>query len=165
MAPQPCGAKSAAAHDLRGCCAASLHRTPYAAPMLPGIDAAKTPDSVSVKDLDEVPDHMVVVGGSYFGLEFAHLMRRLGAESLSLLQGGRLHRCRCSDLPRSAEASRSDAESMFYRTLHKQRSPPGLNPAPPVAGRRRASSNQRRKVELMTESKSVFTWIAARAAA
>ncbi|MDQ5980044.1 MAG: hypothetical protein QG602_3019, partial [Verrucomicrobiota bacterium] len=35
--------------------------------MLPGIDAAKTPDNVSVKDLDEVPDHMVVVGGSYFG--------------------------------------------------------------------------------------------------
>jgi len=33
-----------------------------------------------VMELTEVPEHLVVVGGSYIGLEFAHLMRRFGAE-------------------------------------------------------------------------------------
>jgi pyruvate/2-oxoglutarate dehydrogenase complex dihydrolipoamide dehydrogenase (E3) component len=50
-----------------------------ARPALPGIDAVPTLDNVSVMELDEVPEHLVIVGGSYIGLEFAHLMRRLGA--------------------------------------------------------------------------------------
>jgi pyruvate/2-oxoglutarate dehydrogenase complex dihydrolipoamide dehydrogenase (E3) component len=50
-----------------------------ARPGLPGIDAVPTLDNVSVMELDEVPEHLVIVGGSYIGLEFAHLMRRLGA--------------------------------------------------------------------------------------
>ena len=38
-----------------------------------------TLDNVSVMELDAVPEHLVIVGGSYIGLEFAQLMRRLGA--------------------------------------------------------------------------------------
>jgi pyruvate/2-oxoglutarate dehydrogenase complex dihydrolipoamide dehydrogenase (E3) component len=49
-------------------------------PDLPGIDAVATLDNVSIMQLTEVPEHLVIVGGSYIGLEFAQMMRRFGAE-------------------------------------------------------------------------------------
>lgn len=49
-------------------------------PDLPGIDSVPTLDNVSIMDLDRVPEHLVIVGGSYIGLEFAQVMRRFGAE-------------------------------------------------------------------------------------
>ncbi len=49
-------------------------------PDLPGIDEVPTLDNASVMELDEVPAHLVIVGGSYIGLEFAQMMRRFGAE-------------------------------------------------------------------------------------
>ena len=46
--------------------------------------------STSILELDEVPDHLVIVGGSYIGLEFAQIHRRLGAEVTVIEQGPRL---------------------------------------------------------------------------
>ncbi len=51
-----------------------------ARPALEGIDSVPTLDNVSIMELDAVPGHLVVVGGSYIGLEFAQMMRRFGAE-------------------------------------------------------------------------------------
>ena len=48
-------------------------------PALPGIDEVPTLDNVSMMDLSVVPEHLVIVGGSYIGLEFAQMMRRFGA--------------------------------------------------------------------------------------
>lgn len=48
-------------------------------PALPGIDSVPTLDNVSVMELNTVPEHLVIIGGSYIGIEFAQLMRRLGA--------------------------------------------------------------------------------------
>jgi pyruvate/2-oxoglutarate dehydrogenase complex dihydrolipoamide dehydrogenase (E3) component len=31
-------------------------------------------------ELDEVPEHLLVLGGSYVGLEFAQMFRRFGSE-------------------------------------------------------------------------------------
>ena len=31
-------------------------------------------------DVDVVPQHLIVVGGSYIGLEFAQIFRRFGSE-------------------------------------------------------------------------------------
>ncbi len=49
-------------------------------PDLPGIDSVATLDNVSIMGLQEVPRHLVIVGGSYIGLEFAQMMRRFGAQ-------------------------------------------------------------------------------------
>ena len=49
-------------------------------PDLQGIDSVPTLDNASVMELATVPPHLVIVGGSYIGLEFAQLMRRFGAE-------------------------------------------------------------------------------------
>jgi pyruvate/2-oxoglutarate dehydrogenase complex dihydrolipoamide dehydrogenase (E3) component len=59
-------------------------------PALPGIDTVTTLDNVSVMQLDAVPEHLVVVGGSYIGLEFAQLMRRLGAAVTVVERSARL---------------------------------------------------------------------------
>ncbi len=49
-------------------------------PELAGIDSVTTLDNVSIMELATVPEHLVIVGGSYIGLEFAQMMRRFGAE-------------------------------------------------------------------------------------
>jgi pyruvate/2-oxoglutarate dehydrogenase complex dihydrolipoamide dehydrogenase (E3) component len=48
-------------------------------PELPGLDQVATLDNSSIMDLTAVPEHLVIIGGSYIGLEFAQIMRRFGA--------------------------------------------------------------------------------------
>jgi pyruvate/2-oxoglutarate dehydrogenase complex dihydrolipoamide dehydrogenase (E3) component len=48
-------------------------------PELPGVHDVPFLDSSSVMELESVPEHLVIVGGSYVGLEFAQMMRRFGA--------------------------------------------------------------------------------------
>lgn len=49
-------------------------------PDLEGVDSVPALDNASVMELSSVPEHLVIVGGSYIGLEFAQMMRRLGAQ-------------------------------------------------------------------------------------
>ncbi len=49
-------------------------------PPLDGIDGVSYLDNVTMMDVDALPSHLVVVGGSYVGLEFAQMYRRFGAE-------------------------------------------------------------------------------------
>ena len=51
-----------------------------AVPKLTGIDGVPYLDNISMMDVDFVPEHLVVIGGSYIGLEFAQIYRRFGAE-------------------------------------------------------------------------------------
>jgi pyruvate/2-oxoglutarate dehydrogenase complex dihydrolipoamide dehydrogenase (E3) component len=44
----------------------------------------------SMMDIDFVPEHLVVVGGSYVGLEFAQMYRRFGSRVTVIEQGPRL---------------------------------------------------------------------------
>jgi pyruvate/2-oxoglutarate dehydrogenase complex dihydrolipoamide dehydrogenase (E3) component len=59
-------------------------------PDLPGINDVKTLDSSSLLKLDEVPPRLVIIGGSYVGLEFAQIFRRLGSEVTVVEQSPRL---------------------------------------------------------------------------
>ena len=59
-------------------------------PALPGIDSVTTLDNVSILDLAVVPEHLVIIGGSYIGLEFAHMMRRFGAAVTVVERSARL---------------------------------------------------------------------------
>jgi pyruvate/2-oxoglutarate dehydrogenase complex dihydrolipoamide dehydrogenase (E3) component len=49
-------------------------------PPMPGIDAVETLTNAGMLKLDVLPEHLVVVGGSYIGLEFAQIFRRLGSQ-------------------------------------------------------------------------------------
>jgi len=48
-------------------------------PDIPGIDGVGYLTNTSILGLDMVPRHLVVIGGSYIGLEFAQMYRRFGA--------------------------------------------------------------------------------------
>jgi pyruvate/2-oxoglutarate dehydrogenase complex dihydrolipoamide dehydrogenase (E3) component len=50
-----------------------------AKPPIPGIDSTPTLDSTTIMEIDELPSHLLVLGGGYIGLEFAQLYRRLGS--------------------------------------------------------------------------------------
>lgn len=49
-------------------------------PEMPGVHDVTTLNNSSILKLDALPRHLVVVGGSYVGLEFAQIYRRFGAE-------------------------------------------------------------------------------------
>jgi pyruvate/2-oxoglutarate dehydrogenase complex dihydrolipoamide dehydrogenase (E3) component len=49
-------------------------------PPLPGVDQVPYLTNTSMLALDRLPEHLIIVGGSYIGLEFAQMYRRFGAE-------------------------------------------------------------------------------------
>jgi pyruvate/2-oxoglutarate dehydrogenase complex dihydrolipoamide dehydrogenase (E3) component len=57
-------------------------------PSLPGLDGVPALDSTSIMELDAVPDHLLVLGGGYIGIEFGQMFRRFGAR-VSLVQRAR----------------------------------------------------------------------------
>lgn len=59
-------------------------------PDLPGIDRVSYLTNTSILMLDQVPRHLVIIGGSYIGLEFAQMYRRFGAAVTVVEQASRL---------------------------------------------------------------------------
>ena len=59
-------------------------------PAMPGIDAAPHLTNVTMMDLDVVPPHLVIVGGSYVGLEFGQMFRRFGSRVTIVEMGPRV---------------------------------------------------------------------------
>lgn len=54
---------------------------------IPGIDNVDWLDNARLLELTALPQHLVIVGGSYIGLEFAQAFRRFGSE-VTVLEGG-----------------------------------------------------------------------------
>jgi pyruvate/2-oxoglutarate dehydrogenase complex dihydrolipoamide dehydrogenase (E3) component len=59
-------------------------------PDMRGVERVPSLDNASFLELDELPAHLVVVGGSYIGLEFGQMYRRFGSEVTILQRGPRL---------------------------------------------------------------------------
>ena len=59
-------------------------------PNMPGLDEISYLTNASMMDLDVVPHHLVIIGGSYVGLEFAQMYRRFGSEVTVVEKGSRL---------------------------------------------------------------------------
>jgi pyruvate/2-oxoglutarate dehydrogenase complex dihydrolipoamide dehydrogenase (E3) component len=49
-------------------------------PDWPGLDEVPYFTNSSIMDVDFLPEHLIIVGGSYIGLEFAQMYRRFGSE-------------------------------------------------------------------------------------
>jgi pyruvate/2-oxoglutarate dehydrogenase complex dihydrolipoamide dehydrogenase (E3) component len=50
------------------------------APPIPGLDKVGYLTNSSMMDVDFLPPHLIILGGSYIGLEFAQIYRRFGSE-------------------------------------------------------------------------------------
>ncbi len=61
-----------------------------ARPPIEGLDGVPWLSNAGLLALDELPAHLVIVGGSYVGLEFAQMYRRFGSEVTVLQRGPRL---------------------------------------------------------------------------
>ena len=59
-------------------------------PPIDGLESVSTLNSTSIMELGEVPDHLLVLGGSYVGLEFAQMFRRFGSEVTVVQRGKQL---------------------------------------------------------------------------
>ena len=49
-------------------------------PEMPGLNDINYFTNTSIMEVDYVPEHLIVIGGSYIGLEFAQMYRRFGSE-------------------------------------------------------------------------------------
>lgn len=61
-----------------------------AVPQMAGLEQVEYLTNSSMMDIDFLPGHLIIVGGSYIGLEFGQMYRRFGSEVTIIEMGGRL---------------------------------------------------------------------------
>ncbi len=59
-----------------------------ARPAIDGLDRVEALDSTSIMELSALPEHLLVLGGGYVGLEFAQMFRRFGS-TVTVVQHGK----------------------------------------------------------------------------
>jgi pyruvate/2-oxoglutarate dehydrogenase complex dihydrolipoamide dehydrogenase (E3) component len=88
-------------------------------PDFPGIDRISYLTNTSMLELDRVPAHLVIIGGSYIGLEFAQMYRRFGAAVTVVEMKPRL----VAVDPRNSRGRRD--RRTYRRRMHPLRASPG----------------------------------------
>lgn len=59
-------------------------------PPIPGMDTIPFLNSTTIMELDQVPEHLIVLGGGYIGLEFGQMFRRFGSQVTIVQRGAKL---------------------------------------------------------------------------
>src|SRR5215208_638762 len=86
-------------------------------PPVEGLDSVPTLNSTTIMELDEVPDHLLVFGGSYVGLEFAQMFRRFGSRVTVVQRGKQLMSREDTDVAEAvAEIMRQDGIEVLLET-------------------------------------------------
>jgi pyruvate/2-oxoglutarate dehydrogenase complex dihydrolipoamide dehydrogenase (E3) component len=86
-------------------------------PPIEGLDSVPTLDSTSIMEMGEVPDHLLVLGGGYVGLEFAQMFRRFGSEVTIMQRGEQLLAREDEDIAEAvAEILREDGIEVLLET-------------------------------------------------
>ena len=83
-------------------------------PKMPGLDEISYLTNKSLLDLDVLPHHLVIIGGSYVGLEFAQMYRRFGSEVTVVEKGSRLIQHEDEDVSAAVKAI-LEAEGIHIR--------------------------------------------------
>ncbi|WP_426128489.1 FAD-containing oxidoreductase [Pararhizobium sp. PWRC1-1] len=88
-------------------------------PDLPGIEDIDCLTSTTILDIDTLPRHLAIIGGSYIGLEFAQMYRRFGSQVTVIERGARIASREDEDV---SEALREilEAEDISVRTGAKR---------------------------------------------
>jgi pyruvate/2-oxoglutarate dehydrogenase complex dihydrolipoamide dehydrogenase (E3) component len=64
--------------------------TRSAVPSIPGLDTVSYLDNDSIMELGRLPEHLVVLGGGYIGVEFSQMFRRFGSKVTVIQRGPQL---------------------------------------------------------------------------
>ena len=94
------------------------------APPIDGLDGVSALNSTTVMELDEVPEHLLILGGGYVGLEFAQMFRRFGSEVTVVQRGPQLLAREDKDVADAvADVLRDDGIGVLLETeaLHAER--------------------------------------------
>ncbi len=59
-------------------------------PRLPGLERIEALDSNSIMELDRAPEHLLILGGGYIGVEFGQMFRRFGSRVTIVQRGAQL---------------------------------------------------------------------------
>ena len=73
-------------------------------PPFPGVDEVDYLTNSSIMELAALPEHLVIVGGGYIGLEFAQMFRRFGSEVTLIDRGERLIKRESADVSAAVAA-------------------------------------------------------------
>jgi pyruvate/2-oxoglutarate dehydrogenase complex dihydrolipoamide dehydrogenase (E3) component len=63
-------------------------------PAIEGLDTVPYLDNESIMELDRVPEHLLILGGGYIGVEFSQMFRRFGSKVTVIQSGPQLLRGR-----------------------------------------------------------------------
>jgi len=86
-------------------------------PPIDGLDGVPSLNSTSIMELDEVPEHLLVLGGGYVGVEFAQMFRRFGSEVTVVQRGDQLLAREDDDVAEGvAEILRGDGIEVLLET-------------------------------------------------
>jgi pyruvate/2-oxoglutarate dehydrogenase complex dihydrolipoamide dehydrogenase (E3) component len=90
-------------------------------PPIPGLDQVPSLDSTSIMELGEVPEHLLVLGGGYVGLEFGQMFRRFGSRVTVVQRGPRLLSREDADVADAvADILREDGLDILLNTEARQ---------------------------------------------
>ena len=59
-------------------------------PKFEGMDCVSVLNSTTIMELDTIPEHLIIIGGGYIGLEFGQMFRRFGSKVTIIQRGERL---------------------------------------------------------------------------
>ena len=96
-------------------------------PEMPGLDQVAYLTNSSMMQVDFLPEHLIIVGGSYVGLEFGQMFRRFGSQVTILEMGPRLVHREDEDISAAihdilaAEGDRHPPERQVHRLFEARR--------------------------------------------
>ena len=89
-----------------------------ATPSVTGIEHVSTLDSTSIMELDTVPEHLLIIGGGYIGLEFGQMFRRFGSHVTMIQRGAYLLAREDTDVAEAvADIMREDGLEVLLETM------------------------------------------------
>ena len=97
-------------------------------PDIAGISSVPALNSTSIMELDTVPEHLLVVGGGYIGLEFGQMFRRFGSQVSIIHRGKHLLAREDADVAEAvADILREDGVTLYLEShpLHVEQTGPG----------------------------------------
>ncbi|HRL10857.1 MAG TPA: FAD-containing oxidoreductase [Aggregatilineales bacterium] len=72
------------------------------APSIPGLDAVDTLDNSSILEIKTLPEHLVIIGGGYIGLEYGQAFRRFGSKVTIIERTGQIMGREDADIAQAA---------------------------------------------------------------
>ena len=88
-----------------------------AIPQVEGIEQVHTLNSTTIMELDSVPEHLLILGGGYIGLEFGQMFRRFGSQVTVVQRGKQLLAREDTDIAEAvADILREDGITILLET-------------------------------------------------